>query len=88
VAAAARTSRTFSPREQRRQGPIRQGRVAALKSGKDFFDRVVVKDGKPHLRALTPVPVVMDKCIMCHENYRGVGKGVPIGALTYTVPIE
>jgi hypothetical protein len=62
--------------------------VAALKSGKDFFDRVVVKDGKPHLRAITPVPVVMDKCIMCHENYRGVGKGVPIGALTYTVPIE
>jgi hypothetical protein len=62
--------------------------IAALKSGKDFYDRVVMKDGKPHLRAITPVPVVMDKCIMCHENYRGVGKGVPIGALTYTVPIE
>jgi len=62
--------------------------IAALKNGKDFYDKVVMKDGKPHLRAITPVPVVMDKCIMCHENYRSVGKGVPIGALTYTVPIE
>ncbi len=62
--------------------------IRELKAGKSFYDRVVMKDGKHHLRAITPVPVVMDKCIMCHENYRGVKKGEPIGALTYSVPIE
>jgi hypothetical protein len=59
-----------------------------LKAGKPGYDRVIQKDGKPYLRAITPIPVVMDKCVMCHDNYRNVKKGKPIGALTYTVPIE
>ena len=62
--------------------------IRAIKGGKSFYDRVVMKDGKPRLRAMTPVPVVMDRCILCHENYRGVKKGEAIGALTYSVPIE
>jgi hypothetical protein len=62
--------------------------IRQIKSGKAFYDRVEVKDGKPYLRAITPIPVVMDKCIMCHENYRGVKKGEPIGALSYTIPIQ
>jgi hypothetical protein len=59
-----------------------------LKGGKAFFDKVETKDGKAYLRAITPIPVVMDKCIMCHENYKDAKKGEPIGALTYTIPIE
>jgi hypothetical protein len=62
--------------------------IKQLKSGKDYYDQVIEKDGKPYLRAITPVPVVMDKCIMCHENYRTAKKGEPVGALTYTIPIE
>jgi Protein of unknown function (DUF3365) len=62
--------------------------VREMKAGKSFFERVIVKNGQPYLRAMTPVPVVMDKCILCHENYRSVKKGEAIGALTYTVPIE
>jgi hypothetical protein len=62
--------------------------IKQLKSGKASYDQVIHKDGKPYLRAITPVPVVMDKCIMCHENYKKAKKGEPIGALTYTVPIE
>lgn len=62
--------------------------VKQMQAGKDFYDQVIAKDGKPHLRAMTPVPVVMDKCIMCHDNYKNVKKGAAIGALTYTVPIE
>jgi hypothetical protein len=62
--------------------------VRAMKDGKSFFDRMVVKDRKHYLRAMTPVPVVMDKCILCHENYRSAKKGEAIGALTYSVPIE
>lgn len=59
-----------------------------LKAGKDSYDEVVQKDGKPYLRAITPIPVVMDKCVMCHPHYQKAKKGEPIGALTYTVPIE
>lgn len=62
--------------------------IKQLKAGKAGYERVVQKDGKFYLRAVTPIPVVMDKCIMCHDNYKGVKKGEPVGALTYTVPIE
>lgn len=59
-----------------------------LKAGKATYDQVVDRRGKPYLRAMTPVPVVMSKCVLCHDNYKNAMKGEPIGALTYTVPIE
>lgn len=59
-----------------------------LKAGKAYFDRVERKNGKDYLRAMTPVPVVMAKCAMCHDHYNAVPKGTPIGALTYAIPIE
>ncbi len=62
--------------------------VKQLKDGKDYYEQVVQKDGKSYLRAATAVPVVMDKCIMCHENYRKAKKGEAVGAISYTVPIE
>ncbi len=62
--------------------------IKQLKAGKDFYDQVIRKDGKPYLRAITPVPVVLDKCILCHENYKQAKKGEPVGAITYTVPVE
>ncbi len=62
--------------------------IQQLKSGKDYYDQVELKDGKYRLRAVTAVPVVMDKCTMCHENYKQVKKGEAIGALSYSVPIE
>lgn len=62
--------------------------VKKLKGGEAYVDKVVTKDGKPYLRAVTPIPVVMEKCIMCHANYEDVPKGQPIGALGYTIPIE
>ena len=54
-------------------------------AGKPNYEQVSQKDGKPVLRAATPIPVVMEKCVMCHENYRG--KKV-IGALGYTLPLD
>jgi hypothetical protein len=62
--------------------------IRQMKLGKDFYEQVVHKDGKAYLRAMTPVPVVMEKCIMCHANYKSAKKGEAIGALTYMVPIE
>jgi len=62
--------------------------VKQLKRGKDYYEQVVEKDGKPYLRAITAVPVVSQRCVMCHENYARAKKGEAVGALTYTVPIE
>jgi hypothetical protein len=76
-----------NPRNVARDDFDKEG-IKQLKNGQAFYDRVEVKDGKPYLRAITPVPVVMDKCIMCHETYKQAKKGEPIGALTYTLPIE
>lgn len=62
--------------------------VKKLKAGKDFYENVIVKDGKPYLQAMTPVPVVMNKCIMCHPHYEDAKKGEPIGAISYELPIK
>ncbi len=62
--------------------------IKRLKAGAETHEQIVSEDGKPQLRVITPVPVVMKKCIMCHEHYADVKAGEPIGAISYTVPIE
>jgi hypothetical protein len=62
--------------------------VGQLKNGKDYFEEFVEKDGKPYLRAMTAVPVVMQKCVMCHPNYANAKKGAAVGAISYTMPVE
>lgn len=62
--------------------------IRQLKAGAKEYEKVVQIDGKPHLRTLTPVPVVMQKCTMCHPHYEDAKKGEPIGAISYTLPIE
>lgn len=61
--------------------------IKQLLEGKPAVDKVVVEGDKKFLLAATAIPVVMEKCIMCHENYRNVPKGQAIGALSYKVPI-
>jgi hypothetical protein len=77
----------YSPKNVAKDAFDQEG-VKQLKSGKTYYDQVVVRDGKPQLRAITAIPVVMDKCVMCHENYKNARKGEAVGALTYTIPIE
>ncbi|MFG0261762.1 MAG: DUF3365 domain-containing protein [Novipirellula sp. JB048] len=62
--------------------------IEKLKAGAPTVDEVVALDGKHYLRALTPVPVVMQKCVMCHAHYEDAKPGEPIGAISYTVPID
>ena len=62
--------------------------VKQLKAGESYYEQVEMRDGKRYLRAATPVPVVMKKCIMCHENYNEAKPGEPIGALSYTLRIQ
>lgn len=51
------------------------------------MDKVVVEGDKKFLLAATAIPVVMEKCIICHENYKDVPKGKAIKVLSYKVPI-
>lgn len=62
--------------------------IKRLKQGEKYIEQVVQKDGKPHLRAMTPVPVVMEKCVMCHAHYADAKPGEPIGAISYMIPIK
>lgn len=62
--------------------------IKHLKLGETTYERVENRDGGRVLRLATPVPVVLEKCTMCHEHYKNVKKGEPIGALSYTLKIE
>ncbi len=64
--------------------------IKKLLAGESWVEEVVkVKKSKTrHLRVTTAVPVVLAKCTLCHENYKGLPKNRAIGGLSYTVPIE
>jgi Protein of unknown function (DUF3365) len=81
------TGEPVNPENTPRDG-FEKKSVAAIVAGKGSVDQVVTEDGKRYLLASTAIPVVMDKCVMCHENYRNVPKGKAIGALGYRVPIQ
>jgi hypothetical protein len=61
--------------------------VKKLVEGQAYYDEVVTEQNKKFLLAATPIPVVMDKCVLCHDNYKDVKAGKPIGAIGYKVPI-
>lgn len=61
--------------------------IAELLKGKPSFDKVVTEDNRRYLYAATAIPVVMDKCVMCHDNYKDLPKGQAIGAVSYRVPV-
>ncbi len=63
--------------------------LKALVAGETaWYEKEESANGKRVLRVATPVPVVFEKCIMCHDNYEGIPKGQAIGALTYKITIE
>ena len=62
--------------------------IKALLAGDTFVEETVTENDKRYLLAATPIPVVMEKCTMCHSNYDMDKEGLVIGALTYRVPID
>ncbi len=62
--------------------------IKRLKAGSGYYEQIEQRDGKQYLRAATPVPVVMKKCIMCHPHYAEAKENEPIGLLSYTLEIE
>jgi hypothetical protein len=62
--------------------------IKQLKNGASNYEQIVQKDGASVLRVMTPVPVVMERCTMCHEHYKKAKAGEPIGAISYSMPIR
>lgn len=62
--------------------------IKQLKQGATSVEEGVSKDDPFFIRTLTPVPVVMNTCVMCHEHYGDAKKGEPIGAICFTLPFE
>ena len=62
--------------------------IKQLKAGKPYYEQVVTQDGVRHLRAATIVPVVLEKCAICHAHYKDAKKGEAIGAIAYKLKIE
>ena len=81
------TGEPYEPENVARDAFEKEG-IKRLKAGAAGHEQVVTADGKSYLRSMTPVPVVMKKCVMCHEHYGDVKEGEPIGAISYTMPIE
>lgn len=60
--------------------------IKAIIDGKAIYEELVNEGDKSFLMTATPIPVVMEKCVMCHSNYEGVTG--PIGALGLKIPVE
>ena len=63
-----------------------QAAAKKLIAGQTPDEEVVEKGRKRYLRVATGIPVVGEKCVICHANYKG-NKG-NVGALSYTVPVS
>jgi hypothetical protein len=71
--------------EDKPNDAFEQAAAKKLLAGEAGHEEVVEKGGKRYLRVATGIPVVMEKCVMCHANFKG-NKGY-IGGLSYTVPV-
>lgn len=62
--------------------------IKEIIEGAKFYEEIEeASDGK-YLRAMTPIPVVFEKCTWCHENYEDVPEGQAIGAMGYRIKID
>ena len=60
--------------------------IKQLLDGQPIVEQVVKEGDQRFLLSATPIPVVMDKCTLCHSHYEGV-KG-PIGSLAIKIPLD
>lgn len=62
--------------------------VKKIADGTGFYEEIEEADDGKYFRAMTAIPVVMEKCIWCHSNYEDLPDGQAIGAMGYRLKIE
>lgn len=80
------TGDPYEPANAAKEG-FEKRAIEKILAGQASYDEVTTEDGKKFLLAATAIPVVMEKCLLCHENYKNVPAGKAIGALGYKLPI-
>jgi hypothetical protein len=71
--------------ENKPQDDFERTAIKQVLAGKEYYEQLETMEGKRYLRAATVLPMVMEKCVLCHDNFKG--KKV-VGALAYTLPLE
>ncbi|HYE33949.1 c-type heme family protein [Methylocaldum sp.] len=79
------TDQLTNPEENTPKGDFEETAKQKLMSGEQYYQRVIKEGDKRYLYMATAVPVVMEKCVMCHANFKD--KTGPIGALSYKVAV-
>ncbi len=79
------TGDPYNPENAPKSG-FEQRAMKQLVSGESSYEEVIVEGNQSYLRVATAIPVVMDKCTLCHEGYKQVPAGRAIGALSYKLP--
>ena len=59
--------------------------IVKIKSGQPYFDAVVEENDRKFLRAATLLPVVNEKCILCHPGNK---VGDVLGAISYKIRLK
>lgn len=71
--------------------PVDEFELRAAKkvaAGTGFYEEIEEAEDGKYFRAMTAIPVVMEKCIRCHSNYEDLPEGQAIGAMGYRLKIE
>ena len=71
--------------ENRAKDAFEERAIKAIREGKPYYDEVEKNDGKRFLRAATVVPVVVEKCTICHPGYK---VGDVLGAIGYKLEVH
>lgn len=75
----------FNPVENSPKDDFEKAAKTKLLEGAPSYEEVVTIDGRDHLRMATAVPVVMERCVMCHANFKD--QNGAIGAISYSLPL-
>lgn len=62
--------------------------VARIAAGEQFYEEIEESGAQKYFRAMTAIPVALQKCTWCHANYEDVPEGQAIGALGYRLKLE
>jgi hypothetical protein len=67
------------------QNDFEKAALSKIRSGEAYVDQVVSEEGRSYLRAATVVPVVNEKCVLCHPGNK---VGGVLGAISYKILLE